>query len=154
MSATFTPWGRMPIEPVAHTVAVSDPVMMLLRLAAEDRGITVDDALARAVAGYAERVVGLPRLAHLSDILQGRAAVARVAHNHEVACSNHAPATSIHPESEGGQARLARPPAPIGIGHAAEGAKLAATHDRKGRQGAPSGVLPLPGCGPGGRAPP
>lgn len=88
------------------------------------------------------------------EFQRSRAAVARVAHNHEVASSNLASATSLerfragydsllgrttvaphrqllhqtHNVAKGGQVRLARPPVPFGIGRKAERAKRAATN--------------------------
>lgn len=73
------------------TIPLPDPVMVLLRIVcAHERCEDEAEMISRLIAGHAGRL-GIQRLA---DLMQGGEAASRVAHNHDVASSSLAPATS------------------------------------------------------------
>ncbi len=94
----------------AISLVLSDAVLLSLRLSAAEAGLSEEQLISKLVAQHAAKI----GIARLSEFQQGGEAVSRVAHNHDVAGSNPAPATSGYPESE------------------------------EGREGVPSGAFPLP----------
>uniref|UniRef100_A0AB38ZLI2 Transcriptional repressor n=1 Tax=Mesorhizobium phage vB_MseS-P1 TaxID=3120101 RepID=A0AB38ZLI2_9VIRU len=98
----------------AISLVLSDAVLLSLRLSAAEAGLSEEQLISNLVAQHAAKI----GIARLSEFQQGGEAVSRVAHNHDVAGSNPAPATtdnsSRSEHGEGGNraapARGAGPP--------------------------------------------
>lgn len=91
----------------AISLVFSGAVMLSLRLSAAEAGLSEEQLISKLVAQHAAKI----GIARLSEFQQGGEAVSRVAHNHDVAGSNPAPATtSVIKHSKSKFSQILRPP--------------------------------------------